>query len=70
MDNDDDVPGWNGMIRPDLMEVVLGAESRWIIRPPDTRPPIRLCPCCWRPFHSQRTAKLVANAMYPLAEAP
>lgn len=67
---DEEPAGWNGSTRIDAMEVILGAESRWIIMPPDERPAIRFCPCCRREFRTALAAKRVADAVYPMPSGP
>lgn len=57
---------WNGERRSDGLAVVAGGDA-WIIMPRDDREPIDACPCCGAPMRTARAARLIADAVYPLA---
>lgn len=66
---------WEGCLRVDGVEVFLsparaqdGSEV-WIATHP-ARLPLLLCPCCGAAFRSPRTAKLVADNVWPLQADP
>jgi hypothetical protein len=67
MPTQDEFPHWDDTVRRDGVSVQ-SAIDRWVVVSPD-RPNILSCPCCNKPFVSERAAKLVADAMYPMASA-
>ena len=58
---------WRGPRRRDGVRVHFAAD-RWLIVAPDPtlRPTITACPCCDKPLWQERSAKLLADAVYPL----
>jgi hypothetical protein len=68
-DQMDDVPGWTDSTRDDGMVVAIAFAGTWYVKPPDDRPSITTCPCCGTTFPTARTAKMAANALYPVGPA-
>jgi hypothetical protein len=62
----DEFPCWDSLVRRDGVSVQ-NAIDRWIVVAPH-RPSLQSCPCCYRMIASERAAKRVADAMYPMAE--
>jgi hypothetical protein len=61
-----EVQGWNISHRSDGVFVALDADANWYVIAPG-RDEIHRCPCCNKLFNTARSAKLVANAIYPPA---
>lgn len=61
-------PHWVENKREDGM-VIAEALGGWVVLPGDDRLAIAACPCCNIPFATARHAMLVADAVYPMAEA-
>ena len=61
---------WQGNQREDGLTVVEGLDG-WIIMPKAEGLPVAQCPCCDKAFAKTdkglRAAKLVADALYPVA---
>jgi hypothetical protein len=61
---------WQDNRREDGLTVVEGLDG-WIIMPQAEGLPVAQCPCCDKPFAKTdkglRAAKLVADALYPVA---
>ena len=56
---------WTDNKRSDGCAIVQGVDS-WVIMPADEGLPLALCPCCDKPFATPRSARLVADFMFPL----
>jgi len=57
---------WKDARRGDGLVVRETLDQTWLILPADDRPAISICPCCDKPFASQRAAMLVADEVYPM----
>lgn len=65
----DDMPGWTDYARRDGFAVApIERAGAWSIVPP-VGEPILACPCCDKPLATERAAKLVCNALFPLPSA-
>lgn len=55
---------WTDNRRGDGTQVIQGLDG-WIIMPADEGSPVSLCPCCDKPFLTDRAARLVADRVFP-----
>lgn len=62
----DEFDAWTDTRRRDGVSVRATRDGRWIVQHPH-HPPLAECPCCGKDLPSERTAKLLAEAVYPLA---
>jgi len=58
---------WIANLRRDGLAIKADGTGNWIVQPADDRAPISICPCCDKPFATPRAARLVADAVYPMA---
>jgi hypothetical protein len=57
---------WQGNQREDGLSVVQGTDG-WIIMTCEGGAAMDICPCCDKPFLSDRAARKVADLVYPVA---
>lgn len=57
---------WSGLWRRDGLCIVQAGKEEWIILAGDDRPAISHCICCGKPLITERAAKFVADAVYPV----
>jgi hypothetical protein len=60
-----DGDGWADLFRHDGLVVRRDGDS-YVIVPPGGAMPVRLCPCCDKPFATLNAAMRTAQALYPL----
>jgi hypothetical protein len=66
---DDNVDGWQDHERRDGARVEAIPNLGIWIAAVAGRPVLTMCPCCDKTFSTARAAKLVCNALYPMASA-
>lgn len=61
---------WRGTWRRDGAKVMLTPSGAWVVLPGDDAAVLTNCPCCNAPFPTKRSAMIVADREWPLAEIP
>lgn len=62
----EDTERWRGNKREDGLSVVEGVEG-WIVLTPEGGEAMAICPCCEKPFLTDKAARLVADLVYPIS---
>ena len=56
---------WENSCRIDGLKVMRTPEDRWLIMPRSEGLPVSECPCCNKPFATQKAAILCADVLFP-----
>jgi len=57
---------WTNSCRIDGLKVMKTLEDRWLIMPSSEGLPVAECPCCNKPFATQKAAILCAEVLFPI----
>ena len=56
---------WENSLRSDGLKVMKTCENTWLIMPRSEGLPVSECPCCNKPFATQKAAILCADVLFP-----
>jgi hypothetical protein len=56
---------WENSLRRDGLKVMKTCENTWLIMPRSEGLPVSECPCCNKPFATQKAAILCADVLFP-----
>jgi len=57
---------WENSCRIDGLKVMRTPEDRWLIMPRSEGLPVAECPCCNKPFATEKAARLCAEILFPI----
>jgi hypothetical protein len=57
---------WTNSCRIDGLKLMQGPDGAWIIMPRSEGLPVAECPCCNKPFATQKAARLCAEVLFPI----